>query len=245
MHIDYKYLYYENVSSTNELAAELIKQKKAGHGSVVVAGNQTAGRGQRNNTWHSDPLMNLTMSVILRPGFIRPEQQFYISKIISLAVSSSLLQFSDDFSIKWPNDIYCGSDKIAGILIEHSIIGNNISYSICGIGLNINQTVFPESLSNPVSIKAITGKEINIQEIQDRMLSSLSSLYNLLEQGNTTEIDNAYSEQLYLLGKESEFRSADKTFYGTICGVNNSGQLIVRDQSGSEKIFSFKEIEFI
>ena len=245
MNIDYKFLYYENVSSTNELATELIKQEKAAHGTVVIAGNQTAGKGQRNNTWHSEPLMNLTMSIILRPKKISPVKQFYISKIISLAVCSCLEQHSASFSIKWPNDIYYKSDKIAGILIEHSIIGNKISASVCGLGLNINQTEFAGILRNPVSLKNIMGRDFNIQEIQDGILAKLSNLYRLLEEGKFNKIDKAYLGRLYLLGKESEFIANGKTFRGIISGINNSGQLVMTLPDGKDRSFSFKEIEFV
>jgi len=245
MLVDYNILYYEKVSSTNVMAADLIKKKKAGAGSVIVSGYQSSGKGQRNNTWISDPLMNLTMSVILTPKFLKPEKQFYISKIVSLALVKTLNRYSEAFSIKWPNDIYHKGDKIAGILIENSIIGNKISDSVCGIGLNINQTLFPDYIPNPVSLKTLSGSTYNIQEIQDKVLAELALLYSALEGGDFGRVDNDYLDVLYLHNKESEFKAGDNYFRGIINGVNDSGQLLVLDENGTERCFSFKEIEFL
>lgn len=245
MPIDYKIQYHEKVSSTNDTATDMIGRKLAAHGSVIVAGFQSSGKGQRSNIWFSDPLINLTMSIILKPNFLLPEEQFYISKIVSIAITDSLSNFSNKFSIKWPNDIYHGSDKIAGILIENSIIGNSISDTVCGIGLNINQKHFPKDLPNPISLTNITGTEHNTQDLQNNILNRLSVLYDYIKKRKYNTIDKSYLERLYQINKESEFRAGDKYFRGTIKGINKQGQLLIRPVNGPIRSFSFKEVEFL
>ena len=245
MVIGSKIIYHANVSSTNDLAAELIDKGSAHEGIVISAAYQSGGRGQRNNTWFSDPFMNLIMSVILMPESILPEQQFYISKIVSLAITDTLQNFSDQFSIKWPNDIYHGSDKIAGILIENIIIGERITSSIAGIGLNINQKKFPSGIPNPISLIQISKKKHNVQLILEEVCRNLQLRYSSLKDGNYSEIDNSYESLLYHKDEEMEFRTADGPLKGKIIGVNKSGQLIIEPAEGSNIEFSFKEIEFL
>jgi BirA family biotin operon repressor/biotin-[acetyl-CoA-carboxylase] ligase len=245
MVIGSKIIYHANVSSTNDLAAELINKGSAYEGIVISAAYQSGGRGQRNNTWISDPFMNLIMSVILMPESILPEQQFYISKIVSLAITDTLQNFSDQFSIKWPNDIYHGSDKIAGILIENIIVGDRITSSIAGIGLNINQKKFPASIPNPISLIQISKEKHNVQLILEEVCRNLQIRYSSLKDGNYAEIDNSYEGLLYHKDDEMEFRTADGTLKGKIKGVNKSGQLIIEPGEGANREFSFKEIEFL
>ncbi len=244
MAIGDKTVYHANVSSTNDVASELINKGSAIDGMVISAGFQSKGKGQRNNKWHSDPFMNLIMSVILIPGGILPEQQFYISKIVSLAIIDTLQSFSDHFSIKWPNDIYYRGDKIAGILIEHTIVGNKITSSIAGIGLNINQKDFPDDIPNPISLMQISKQKHNVQVILNEVCGSLQIRYSDLKNGKFSDIDKSYERLLYLKDIESLFMTKDGPMQGVITGVNNIGQLLIRSSEGLEKVFSFKEIEF-
>lgn len=237
--------YYEKVSSTNEVAAQLLSVKKASHGTVISASFQTSGKGQRNNKWHSEALKNLIISIILYPKTLRPSLQFYISGIISIAVAEALEAFLSEISIKWPNDIYYANDKIAGILIENSIIGNKISSSICGIGVNINQENFPENLPNPTSLKIITGKTYNINTVEKSILDSLNRWFDLLTDKQYKLIDLEYTKRLYKLGEMTKFRTENVEFYGKISGVNSSGQLQISTSEGINKTFSFKEVEIV
>jgi BirA family biotin operon repressor/biotin-[acetyl-CoA-carboxylase] ligase len=116
----------EQLDSTNLHALQLIKDTNPSGGTVVMALNQTEGRGQQTNAWESESSKNLTISLILRPDFIKAQDQFQISMIISLGVRDYLSAYSESVSVKWPNDIYVGDKKIAGILIEHSIMGASL-----------------------------------------------------------------------------------------------------------------------
>ncbi len=245
MIIGNKTIYHANVSSTNDVAAELISKGRAYEGMVISAGFQSKGKGQRNNIWDSEPFMNLIMSVILMPESILPEQQFYISKIVSLAITDALESFSDQFSIKWPNDIYHGSDKIAGILIENIIIGEKIAASIVGVGLNINQENFPENIPNPVSLTQITKNKHNVQVILDEICNKLNSRYVSLKDGDYSGIDSSYESRLYHRNDELGFITNEGPLKGKIKGVNKLGQLIIELPEGESREFSFKEIEFL
>lgn len=245
MVIGSKTIYHANVSSTNDVAAELINKGRAYEGMVISAGFQTRGKGQRNNIWISDPFTNLIISVILMPEHLLPEQQFYISKIVSLAVTDTLEAFSDQFSIKWPNDIYHGSDKIAGILIENIITGEKITASIAGIGLNVNQKDFPASIPNPVSLAQITQQKHNVQVIHDEVCKNLQIRYSALKDGNYSGIDYSYESRLYHKDDNLNFKTINGLLEGKIIGVNKLGQLIIELPEGEHREFSFKEIEFL
>lgn len=245
MVIGSKTIYHAKVSSTNDVAAELINKGRAYEGMVISAGFQSKGKGQRNNIWVSDPFMNLIISVILLPESILAEQQFYISKIVSLAITDTLHSFSDQISIKWPNDIYHGSDKIAGILIENTIIGEKIAASIAGIGLNINQKYFPANIPNPVSLTQITKKKHKVQVILNELCKKLQSRYISLKDGDYSGIDNSYESRLYHRDDELQFTTKGGLLKGRIKGVNKLGQLIIETSVGERRVFSYKEIEFL
>ncbi|MCX6329107.1 MAG: biotin--[acetyl-CoA-carboxylase] ligase, partial [Bacteroidia bacterium] len=151
--------FYKNLSSTNDQASLLLKTESPPEGTVIYTDSQSAGRGQKDNKWESDEGKNLLISIILYPKSIAPENQFYISMAVSLGICDFIDSFFPGSKIKWPNDIYIKNDKIAGILIENSILGETIENSVAGIGININQEKFSDVVPNPVSIKMVTGNE--------------------------------------------------------------------------------------
>ncbi|MCD4769239.1 MAG: biotin--[acetyl-CoA-carboxylase] ligase [Bacteroidales bacterium] len=245
MKLNTNIIYREKVSSTNNLATSLFTAGEAGEGTVIYAGFQSEGKGQKGNQWESEPGMNLTMSIILTPAFLEADKQFLISKVVSLALIDTVNQFTKGSSIKWPNDIYILNDKIAGILIENIVSGNILSASIAGIGLNINQEIFTSDAPNPVSLKQITGINYDINELCHTMCNNLERRYNMLKAGAVSEIDSDYLASLYRLEEISFFSSKGRRFRGIIKGVDDYGQLIIENIRGKIKIFSFKEVEFI
>jgi len=120
---------------------------------TVIAERQTAGKGQRGNSWESEDCRNITFSFVLYPTFIEARRQFILSQIVSLSIKEELDQWTEGISIKWPNDIYWNDKKICGILIENDLSGHHIGRSISGIGVNINQDVFRSNAPNPISLK--------------------------------------------------------------------------------------------
>ena len=129
----------EDVTSTNDYLSQLCKNNETKEFYTVWAERQTAGRGQRGNSWESEPGKNLTFSIVLYPTVLKARQQFYLSMLVSTAVVYALNNYTKGFSVKWPNDIYWNDKKIAGILIENELEGNYVMQSIVGIGLNVNQ----------------------------------------------------------------------------------------------------------
>ena len=238
-------LQHEKVSSTNTLAAALLRDSYPPEGTVITASYQETGRGQPGNSWESEPGKNLLMSVILYPVMVRPADQFIISRMVSLAVYDLVSARTSAARIKWPNDIYVGNDKIAGILIENSISGRTLTSSVAGIGFNINQEVFPARIPNPVSLKVITGKDHDTTECLEGLLKCLDKRYKMVIKGERDRIRNDYNESLYRLNEWHEFRSGHGIFSGRILSVGDSGLLMVENKAGRKREFAFKEIEFI
>ncbi|MDE6488883.1 MAG: biotin--[acetyl-CoA-carboxylase] ligase, partial [Paramuribaculum sp.] len=161
----------EETESTNSLAVRLLSEYSAPFG--VMAYRQTAGRGQRGNSWESAPGANVTMSVVCCPDTVRAADQFIISQAISVSIVDVLCHYLPDhvadIAVKWPNDIYVGDNKICGILIENSLNGNSIVRSVVGVGLNVNQTEFVSDAPNPVSMKQLSGCGFNVDDVAGRI----------------------------------------------------------------------------
>lgn len=232
----------DQITSTNNYALDLIKTQNPSEGTVVLTLNQTKGRGQRTNTWESENGKNLTISIIFRPEFLPIPLQFHISMVISLGVYDYLQQYTTGVQIKWPNDIYVKDKKIAGILIEHSIMGSALSTSVCGIGLNINQKKFISDAPNPVSLAQITGKEYDLEEELKALLNCIEERYKQIQCGE--DLTNEYLQSLYWINDEHRFEDADGIFIGKIVGITDYGQLRIISKD-EERIYNFKEVSFI
>jgi BirA family biotin operon repressor/biotin-[acetyl-CoA-carboxylase] ligase len=192
-----KYLLkYDSLSSTNAFAARLLKYDDPEEGTVIQAGYQTNGRGQGNNKWDSDKDNNLLISIILFPELIRPDEHYLINIFVSLGICDYLDLYFPGSRIKKPNDIYFGNDKMAGILIENSIIDDQIINSIVGIGLNVNQTIFPADIPNPTSQKIVTGKTYDLDDCLRNLLAALDARYKFVLYGDRSLLEEEYSERL-------------------------------------------------
>lgn len=142
---------------------------------------QTAGRGQRGNSWESEDGANLLFSFVLYPDFLEARKQFYLSQITALALQEVLSQYTDGIRIKWPNDIYWKDKKICGTLIENDLTGIHISRSISGTGVNLNQERFVSDAPNPVSLFQITGQRYDRKEILHQLMERVAHYYTLLK----------------------------------------------------------------
>jgi len=235
----------DKTGSTNDYAIELLLKEEVLDGTIIWAIEQTKGKGEGNNKWESETGKNLTVTIIFRPAFLLPGNQFYLLQIVALGVYDYLNIYIDDVSIKWPNDLYVGGNKIAGILIENSIIGEKINYSIAGIGININQTKFPSSLENPISLKILTNVHYKLEESLDLLSLHVGKNYQLLKEGKFEEINRRYQSVLYKLGKVSAFHLQEETILGKIKGVADTGELLLELESGEIRSFGFKELVYI
>jgi BirA family biotin operon repressor/biotin-[acetyl-CoA-carboxylase] ligase len=238
-------IFLSEVESTNNYANQLVLSKAAEEGTVVLAQHQKKGRGQQGNSWESEAGKNLLASIILFPDFLPAARQFYLSKIASLALVDFLNTETSDISVKWPNDIYIKNKKVAGILIENAILGQNLSSSILGIGLNLNQEKFISDAPNPVSLKQITGKVYDIEFVAIKIYECLNTWYSKLKQGSFKEIDSAYLNWLFRINEWSIFAKQGKQFEAKIKGIGEFGQLILIEKDGNISEYMFKEVEFV
>ena len=224
--------------------------------SVLSALEQTAGRGQRGNTWSAKPGENLTFSIIMKfgeDGFpeVRALDQFVISEIAALSIVDTLAEYGIIAKIKWPNDIYVGDSKICGILIENSLRDTALASSIIGIGLNVNQTVFNPSLPNPTSMSMLNpGQSFGLDRLLEDVMAVFGSYCTRYMNitGGYTRLRRLYLAQLWRIKEDSSFIDTltGGTFRGRIKGISEIGHLLVEDiEKGELKEFAFKEIGYV
>jgi BirA family biotin operon repressor/biotin-[acetyl-CoA-carboxylase] ligase len=245
MIIGSKLFYHENLPSTNSYAASLLRSKDVPEGAVVYTNYQSDGRGQAGNKWESEENKNLLISIILYPTMISTADQFQLSMAISLGICDFLHRYTDAISIKWPNDIYINDDKIAGILIENSIMRDSIEHTIAGIGININQVKFPDNVPNPVSLAILTGVQYDLVVCLSQLTSDLNIRYKYLIAGDSDRIKSDYISHLYRHFQWSKFRDIKGIFEGRISDVTDAGVLRVELKDGNLNEYSFREIDFI
>lgn len=246
----------EETASTNSHLSRIAAE--SAHGTVVSAYRQTAGRGQRGNSWESEPGKNLTFSILLKGTGVAPSGQFSLSEACALGVARTLRRYIGRASVKWSNDIYYGDSKICGMLIEHSLSGGKIDHTIAGIGINVNQTVFRSDAPNPISMAMVAGHEFDTGEVLEsvcqeilRLCASLPSASASLHKeflGSLYRRDGIYPyrsaiDSVSVDGKETIPAGAE--FEAAILDVAPDGILSLQTTSGSIHRFAFKEVSFI
>jgi BirA family biotin operon repressor/biotin-[acetyl-CoA-carboxylase] ligase len=236
---------YGQLGSTSEEMHRILEIEDLEEGSVIRADYQSAGKGYQGNTWSSEPGMNLLLSILLKPRSLPVEQAFHLSRIVSLSLVELLEKHEINALIKWPNDIVTGSGKISGILIENSITGDRINHSVIGIGLNVNQDVFDDSIPSPSSMFLEKGCHFDMILLLEEFRSLLERWYGLLISGGTEGIMQSYTGRLYRFGIPSRFSGERGVFSGRICGVLPAGELEVSTEGGDLLRFGFKEIEYL
>lgn len=236
-------VYLPECHSTNTLALELSQRSSAVEGTIIITDNQTNGRGQRGNEWFSEPNKNLTFSLIVKPIFLKPIDQFNLTIAISLALCDFLTQrIPGKVKIKWPNDILIHDKKLCGILIENSLAGDTIQFSVVGIGLNVNQTLF--SLASASSMKMQTNEDYALPDELSSLLEFLEQRYLQLRSGKIIELKADYLNSLYGRGELRKFADEEGEWWGLIDGVNQHGKLLILKQ-GDIKSYDLKEIRWI
>lgn len=244
-------IWMDSVDSTN---SEIVRRlPELDNLSVIAAVDQTAGRGQRGNSWKVEPGANLTFSVLLRFGGdglapVHAREQFCISMATALAQVEYFASRGIAASVKWPNDIYCRNRKISGVLIENTLSGSGISRSIIGIGMNVNQTEFPPQLLNPVSMAVLTGKRYDVRGELDAFLPILGRHLEMIQtEEGRKKVAEKYLEHMYAFGESRTFIdcSDGKPFTGKITGVTPEGRLRIETAEGALREFAFKEVSFV
>ncbi|HBX51565.1 MAG: biotin--[acetyl-CoA-carboxylase] ligase [Bacteroidetes bacterium RIFOXYA12_FULL_35_11] len=240
-----KIIKLEKVNSTNAYLKKLQNEKKLAHGTLVIADKQTAGKGRGDNYWESEKEKNLTFSFIIYPEYLKAKQAFYISKCVSLGIAAFVKNYVDDVTIKWPNDIYVGKKKIAGILIENSIAGDTIASSLIGIGININQTYFRSKAPNPVSLKQLTGINLDLKNSLEVLIMSISQYFSLLENEKYKEIDKMYSVSLYRFQEMANYKILGEKEKAKITGVDEHGRLQLEATDGKKYVCNIDDVSFL
>jgi len=235
----------ESVNSSNNYALKLLKNTKLHEGTIIWAIEQKKGKGQRGKYWESEKGKNLTFSIIFFPEFLKAEEQFYLSKVISLGVTDFLKNHVENVSIKWANDIYVNNKKIAGILIENSIKKEKIVHTVAGIGLNLNQTKFISNATNPISLKLLTKNQYDLEKSLNLLCNYIEKRYIDLQLNHFEQIDKDYLEILYHYNEYHSYSSKGKTFKAKIKGIAKTGELILQNKKGEEKKYTFEEISFV
>lgn len=249
-------MYIKQTYSTSTLLRELYTEELP-HLYTIRTDFQTAGRGQAGNSWESEEGKNLLFSALLRYNNIRATEQWRLSMLVAVALWEVLANYlpQEQLSIKWPNDIYFGDKKLVGILIENSLAGQYIGYSIAGIGLNINQTEWRSNAPNPISMKQITGQEYKAEELMNEWVHAMANW----EAQSTEAIQTAYLQHLYRREGwhtyvEREVSVAptaiaqsgiERAFLAMFAGITPQGELILRTTNNEEKTYHFKQIRFV
>ena len=232
--------------STNTYLSALLHKNALPEGYAVRTRFQKAGKGQRGSSWESENGKNLLQSFVFYPDFIALSRVFLLNKTFSLGVYDFVHQITGEgVSIKWPNDIYIDSQKVAGMLIENSISGSVLSQCILGIGVNVNQKEFSVDLKNATSFSTIMKKELDLYSLFTLLCSCVEKRYLMLKNGEMMKLEQDYLQALYGKDVKRKYKSGGNEFYGIIRGVDDNGRLQVEKEDGSCSGFEMKEIVFL
>ena len=249
-------MYIKQTYSTSTLLREQYSDALP-HLYTIRTDYQTAGRGQAGNSWESEAGKNLLFSTLLRYVGIHAASQWRLSMLVAVALWDALAKYlpKDRLTIKWPNDIYYGDKKLVGILIENSLSGIYVAYSIVGIGVNVNQAKWLSNAPNPISMKEITGEEYDVEALMNEWISSMKSW----ELRTTEEIKTAYMQNLYRCDGWHTYverevsveptqiaqRDIKGAFLAQLIGITEQGELMLRKENNEEKLYHFKQIRFV
>jgi len=240
------FIHLPQLDSTNQYATTFLSKNNPSEGTVISTYCQENGRGQIGSKWESEPDKNISLSVILYPRFLQIQQQFLLSQIVSLGVFDFITKYiKQNIKVKWPNDIYVGNKKIAGILIQNTISLNQLQAAVVGIGINVNQEQFLSDAPNPTSLKLETGINFNLDELIKELCSCLEKRYLQLRSQQYHLIQQDYLNNLYRFMEEGLFERPDGTiFNGKIVGITPIGKLRIVHQLG-EEAFEIKGVRFV
>ena len=246
MFVGQKLIYLPSCQSTNDEAARFIATGEAVAGLFVVTDRQTAGRGQRGTIWQAEAGQNLTTSLVLAPSFLAPAEQFWLNIAVSLGVTdalAALLPADAPLRIKWPNDIFLDDRKLGGILIENTVQGSRIVWSVVGMGLNVNQTEFEYPTATSLQSCAPLPDGYDLPGLLAGLAERIEARYLQLRANHRTGLQTDYLSRLFRYHEEHWFSADNQRFRGIITGVDEAGRLQVL-ANGRVQEFGFKEIVF-
>ena len=242
------YLFKLNATdSTNSYLKQLSRNEKLGKWTVVTAKFQTKGRGQKGAVWESESGKNLMCSILVKLDGVKAEDQFMLNCAVSTGIHHYLKRYNlPKLTVKWPNDIMSVSRKLGGILIENTLFKGEISQSIIGIGINVNQESFSDDLPAAVSLKQLTGSEIDLEIFLQDLLNSIQNKFDLVFDRRYDELKSLYEAHLYRKDKVRTYKNfKGEQFSGIIRGVNDQGTLQIEREDGTMDTYNFKEVTYM
>ena len=239
-----KIIRLHSVDSTSNYVAKLIRAEQIANHTVILADNQTNGRGQRANQWNSAPGMNLTFSMYSEFSDLSVSRLQFLNQIISIAIFEMLKSFGIDAKIKWPNDILVGKRKIAGVLIENQLSGSKVKHAVLGIGLNVNENFSEQSAA--VSMFSASGQNFITDQVLESLLFRIHHWLDILQKNDDDLILKTYLSNLWLYKQESRFSDTQNEFKGIIQGIDKDGKLLLENLDNNEtRAYDLKEIIFL
>jgi len=235
-------LFIDKTNSTNALLRQMLREQNLPEGFVLHTDFQETGKGQGTNKWESEAGKNLLFSMLLYPHQIAIDEQFIMSQLVSIAIKTVLDKYTENITIKWPNDIYWQDKKLAGILIESTLQATQLKNMVIGVGLNVNQQCFESDAPNPISLFQIIGIEQDRNELLNSICNKIIELYQQLD---AEQIQKVYATMLYRKAGLHSFESEGQIFLAGIYNVYSDGRLELKTETGVLRRFYFKEVQFV
>lgn len=244
--IGQKIVYLPSCQSTNDEAADLLSRDDVPEGTLIITDQQTKGRGQRGNRWEAQRGQNLTMSLVLKPTYLAAADQFWLNMAVSLAIHDTLVPLlsATELTIKWPNDVYVGNRKLGGVLIENTLQGYRLAYSVVGIGLNINQTTFGLPTATSLLLESPIPTGYSLPGLLTTLLEQLEKRYLQLRAGHRAVLRTAYLQHLYAYQTPRTYEADGHRFTGILTELDPTGRIGILT-AGSVRYFAFKEVAFV
>jgi BirA family biotin operon repressor/biotin-[acetyl-CoA-carboxylase] ligase len=240
-------IFLPETNSTNSYAIDLLKNVNPPEGTIVHSARQLKGKGQRGAAWTTEPVSNLTVSILLRPSFLKLSEQFFLYIISALAVHDTTAQFLGpgqfDINIKWPNDILVKRRKISGILIENKLMGESITWSVIGIGMNVNQVEFGGL--NATSLKLESESDHPVQRVLELLCSQVEKYYLMLKAGKLMELKALYLDHLFGLNETLKFEFAGRQEMLKVTGIGETGLLQLETMDKKFVEVDLKELKWM
>lgn len=225
--------YRKETTSTNE-EAKLLAEDGRGQGALVVAENQTAGKGRKGRTWHTDGRNSISFSLILRPDFNMDKVRM-IPMVMSIAIADVLTKLTDlDIKIKWPNDIIIDGKKVCGILTEIGTKDDRIDHVIIGVGINLNQKMMPEDIADKAtSLLLEKGERYSRADVIVAIMEFFEYYYDIfVSSGDISDMVAVYEGYLVNKDKEVSVHDPKGNYNGVATGINDYGELIIQKDDG-------------
>ncbi|MBK8500568.1 MAG: biotin--[acetyl-CoA-carboxylase] ligase [Flavobacteriales bacterium] len=235
---------FDQVASTNKTAAELLSLSKVDHGTVILAHEQTDGRGQRGRSWVAAPGLDVTLSIVVKPHGLRADAQFAIGKVAALAVHDTVRNYvANEVRIKWPNDVLVDRRKIAGILIKNDLVGELVMASIIGIGINVNNTSFdPELVATSIAMES--GNTVDRMEVAQLLLDRFNHWWEKWDRNRGDGLVS-YTDRLWTRGRWAEMTLDGEQITARAMDVDELGRLIVEHEDGQVQAYGLDRLRFV